>query len=71
MFMTPANKYGKFHQNPLSLTVSGLLFATCKTSGFVAVDLSFLFLSNSISFFPAKESGFFLPFTLTLATCHA
>ncbi len=59
MFMTPANKYVKFHQNPLSLTLSGFMFATCKTSGFVVIDLSLLFLSNGISFFLAKEMFFF------------
>jgi hypothetical protein len=56
MFMTPANKYVKFHQNPLSLTVSGLkCLRRVKTSRFVAVDLSLLFLSNGISFFLPKK----------------
>jgi hypothetical protein len=59
MFMTPANKNVKFHQNPLSLTVSGFMFATCKMSGVVEIDLPLLFLSNGISFFLPKKVFFF------------
>jgi hypothetical protein len=70
MFMTPANTNVKFHQNPLSLTVSGFMFATCKTSGFVVIDYTIIISIKCHKFFSYHRKWSFLHFTPTLATCH-